>query len=91
MSSNTKTNKTMASILTLSENELWLSLPTDLTLDEIHQQVSDECESLKHPVKNKDLIIKGRGTATMIQIIAVRLRDSYRSCVIDINTYTAAY
>lgn len=81
----------MANILILSENELWLSLPTDLTLDEIHQQVSDECESLKHPVKNKDLIIKGRGTVTMVQIIAAKLRDSYKSCVIDIDTHLAAY
>ena len=81
--SNNKTNKTMASILTLSENELWLSLPTNLTLDEIHRQVKEECKSLKHPVKGKDLVLKGVGTVTMAQIICGELRDSYNSCIVE--------
>ena len=81
----------MASILTLSENELWLSLPRELSLNDIHYIVKEECQSLKHSVTGKDLIIKGRGTVTMLNIIANELNDSYKSCVIDVETQLAAY
>lgn len=76
----------MANILTLSENELWLSLPEDLTLTEIYSQVGEECKSLRIPVFNKDLIIKGIGTISMLLIIEEELRDSYKSYVIDLKT-----
>jgi hypothetical protein len=76
----------MASILTLSENELWLSLPENLTLTEIYSQVRKECKSLKHPVFNKDLRIKGTGTISMLLIIEEELKDSYKSYVIDLKT-----